>query len=246
MVIDVESAVCSPTRSAVRCSARRTRVRCHRVRRLRDHAPHRLEVRGAGTRKREVDDGAGPAAREVADRADVAVGDDVESAVDAAEAGEAHRDVLDHPCHAADQHRVADVVLVLHRHEDAREVVAHDLLGAEAQCGADDGRAGQERRQVDAEHPEHDGAGDDEHEEPPDVCRPRPTWWRRVPRPSPTRTGWPPGWPPVRGRGGSPWSPSGRRRAPTTTTTRMPSGRTMRSVTVEAVSGLTPSLVSRW
>ncbi len=31
-----------------------------------------------------------------------------------------------------------------------------------------------------------------------------------------------------------------------TTTSRMPSGRTIRSVTVDAVSGLTPSLVSRW
>ena len=31
-----------------------------------------------------------------------------------------------------------------------------------------------------------------------------------------------------------------------TTTSRMLSGRTMRSVTVDAVSGLTPSLVSRW
>ena len=30
------------------------------------------------------------------------------------------------------------------------------------------------------------------------------------------------------------------------TTSRMASGRTIRSVTVEAVSGLTPSLVSRW
>ena len=31
-----------------------------------------------------------------------------------------------------------------------------------------------------------------------------------------------------------------------TTTSRMLSGRTIRSVTVEAVSGLTPTLVSRW
>ena len=32
----------------------------------------------------------------------------------------------------------------------------------------------------------------------------------------------------------------------TTTTKMMPSGRMMRSVTVDAVSGLTPSLVRRW
>ena len=32
----------------------------------------------------------------------------------------------------------------------------------------------------------------------------------------------------------------------TTTTMRMLSGRTIRSVTVDAVSGLTPTLVSRW
>ncbi len=134
-----------------------------------DGGAHPLEVGGGRAGEREVDDGAGPTARQVADQADVAVGDDVGGAVDAAEAGEAHRHVLDDTGHTADGHRVADVVLVLHRHEDAREVVAHDLLCAEPEGGADDGGAGQERGEVDAEHAEHDGARHDEDEEAPDV-----------------------------------------------------------------------------
>ena len=118
-----------------RCSARRIRVcsatSCAASSITRAHG---VEVGGGGTGKGEVDDGAGPTAREVADQADVTVGDDVDGAVDTAEAGQAHRHVLDDTGDAADGHRVADVVLVLHRHEDAREVVAHDLLRAEARA----------------------------------------------------------------------------------------------------------------
>ena len=130
---------------------------------------HRVEVGAPAAREGQVDDGVGPAAREVAEQADVAVGDDVERAVDRPEPGEPHGHVLDDARHAADGDGVADVVLVLHGHEDAREVVADDLLRAEAEGGADDGGAGQQRGQVDAEHAEHDGAGHDEDEEAPDV-----------------------------------------------------------------------------
>ncbi len=71
--------------------------------RLFDHSPDRLEVGGGGARQRQVHDGACPAARQVPDQSDVAVGDDVDGAVDAAEAGEAHGDVLDDTGHAADR-----------------------------------------------------------------------------------------------------------------------------------------------
>ena len=170
MVIVVASAHCKPTRTggSVQCPAKAGLVATSCAA-SRDHAAHPVEVGGGRAGQGEVDDGARPAARQVADEADVAVGDDEDGAVDAAEAGEAHGDLLDHPRHAADRDRIADVVLVLHRHEDAREVVAHDLLRTEAQGGADDRRAGQQGRQVDAEHPEHDGARHDEDEEAPHV-----------------------------------------------------------------------------
>ena len=132
-VIVVESADCNPTTvgGSVHVVGER-RARGDLVRRGPDHAAHRLQVCRTGTGQGEVDDGAGPAARQVADESDVAIGDHEDGAVDAAETGEAHGDLFDHTGHATDRDGVADVVLILHRHEDAREVVAHDLLRAEA------------------------------------------------------------------------------------------------------------------
>ena len=76
-------------------------ARRHLVCRRADHGAQPFQVGGAGTGQGEVDDGAGPAPREVADEADVAVGDDEDGAVDAAEAGQAHGDLLDHAGHPA-------------------------------------------------------------------------------------------------------------------------------------------------
>ena len=50
---------------------------------------------------------------------------------------------------------VADAVLVLDEHEDAREEVAHEGLGAEADRDADDPDADPDRREVHAELVEH-------------------------------------------------------------------------------------------
>src|SRR5690606_441315 len=61
----------------------------------------------------DVDDGAGPGLGQVADLGDLAVGDDVDDAVDVAEDGGAEGDLLDHPVDVADADHVADAELSL-------------------------------------------------------------------------------------------------------------------------------------
>ena len=170
MVIVVASALKRPTSlgGSVLCPANSGQGR-HPVRRFFDHLANPIEVGRRTPRQDQIHDGASPAREQVADQADVAVGNGVDGAVDTPKAGQAHRDFLDDASDATDGDGVPDVVLVLHRHDDAGEVVAHDLLSPEAQGGADDGGAGQQGGQIDAQHAEHDPARHDEDEEPPHV-----------------------------------------------------------------------------
>ena len=55
------------------------------------------------------------------------------------------------PMTGADVDEVADPVLVLDDHEDARQVVLDERLRAEAEGDADDAGAGEQRADVDAE-----------------------------------------------------------------------------------------------
>ena len=81
----------------------------------------------------------------IGELADVAVGNGVDGPVHGAHTRDAEGEVLDHAADRADRDAVADAVLVLEREEEAGEIVAHDELGAEAEGGADDRGAGQQR-----------------------------------------------------------------------------------------------------
>ena len=64
----------------------------------------------------------------------------------------AQRHALDRAGDAANPHRVADLVLVLHEDEEAVDDVVDQGLRAEADGEPGDAGAGQQRRHVDAQH----------------------------------------------------------------------------------------------
>ena len=70
---------------------------------------------------------------------------------DVAQPGRAQADGFDDACGLAEVDDVADAVLVLDEHEDARQEVLHEALRPEADGDADDAGAGDDRTEVDAE-----------------------------------------------------------------------------------------------
>lgn len=101
------------------------------------------------------------AARAVDDQPDFAVRDEVEIAVEVAQAHVAQRDLLNGAAPAGDVDHVAVPDLVLEQQEKAGEVVLDQALGAEADGNAGDARGGEDRQHRDAQLAEHQGAGDD-------------------------------------------------------------------------------------
>src|SRR2546429_7032314 len=85
----------------------------------------------------------------VPDPANVAVRDEPQGAVAAAQPGDTQADFFHHAAGvrrlAADGDVVADAVLVLGQDEEAGEKVLHQRLGAEAECDPDDARPSDER-----------------------------------------------------------------------------------------------------
>ena len=102
---------------------------------------------GAGV-DRDLEGGDGVVAGEVGDGGDLAVGDDVESAVGVAEGGAAEGKVFDGAFEAGEIDELADVVLVFNEDEDSIEHVFEDRLSAQADahandaCGGEDGLVG--------------------------------------------------------------------------------------------------------
>ena len=74
---------------------------------------------------------------------------------DVAQPRDAQADGLDRAGGLAEVDRVADAVLVLEDHEDARQEVLDQVLGAEAQGDAGDAGTGEQRRDRQAEHAQH-------------------------------------------------------------------------------------------
>ena len=109
---------------------------------------------------RVVDDGAGPALRLVAHGLDGAVPDVPDHPVDIPQPGGEQRHRLHRAGGDPGVDRVAHPVVVLDQHQQARQVVTHQVLRAEAEGHAEHGGAGQQRGQVEAEDAE-DGEGRD-------------------------------------------------------------------------------------
>jgi len=105
---------------------------------------------GAGV-DAEVEGGDGEVTGEVGDGGDLAVGDDVESAVAVAQGGAAEAHVLDGAAETGELDGLADVVLVFDEDEDAVEHVFEDALGTEADADAEDAGGGEQRGEVDLE-----------------------------------------------------------------------------------------------
>ena len=82
----------------------------------------------------DVDDGARPLLRLVADAVDLAVGDVPHHTVDVAQPRRAQAHALDGAGRDAGVDHVADAVLVLDEHEQPGEEVAHQRLRAEARA----------------------------------------------------------------------------------------------------------------
>ena len=118
---------------------------------------------GAGV-DADLEGGDGVVAGEVGDGGDLAVGDDVESAVGVAEGGAAEGEVFDGAFEAGDVDDLADVVLVFDEDQDAVEHVLEDALRAEADGDAENTGGGQQRLVGDAEEVE-DLEEDDEAED---------------------------------------------------------------------------------
>src|SRR5690606_24498389 len=138
------------------------------------HAPQDVgdPVGVFAVRHAHVEDVERELAGHVRHRRDRAVGKDVDGAVEAAQDGRAQIDLLDESTRSVDDDHVAHAQLVLHEHEESADDVAHEVLRAEAHGQADDARAGQNRRHVEADfaqdHDERDrpdghadGAADD-------------------------------------------------------------------------------------
>ena len=107
---------------------------------------------------------AGPAAAAVDHDPQLAVGHEVDVAVEVAQAGAAHRDALHGRGLAVHLDDVADRELVLGQDEDAGNDVPHHGLGAEAEGDPGDARAGEQRPHVppeDDEHVDQSAEGDD-------------------------------------------------------------------------------------
>jgi len=92
----------------------------------------------------DVEGGDGVVAGEIGDGSDLAVGDDVESAVGIAEGGAAEGEVFYGAFQARDGDDLAYVVLVFYEDEDSVEHVLEDGLGAEADADADDAGGGED------------------------------------------------------------------------------------------------------
>ena len=75
------------------------------------------------------------------------------------------REVFHRSRQARHGHEIADLHCVFEQEEDAGDEVLHELLGAETDRDADDARAGQQRRNVDADCAEHSEPrnGEDRH-----------------------------------------------------------------------------------
>ena len=98
---------------------------------------------------------------------DLAEGDRVDLSEVMAQPQRTDRDPLDGSLRRADVDVLADAEGVVDQEEDARDDVADQRLGAEADGDADDAGTGQQRADVDAErrdddHADHDDEGDEE------------------------------------------------------------------------------------
>src|SRR6266496_5015525 len=104
-----------------------------------------------GEAHRDVDDHRRPALALVANPDDLAVADVPDDALPVADRGDPQADRLDRAAGRAEVHHVADPVLVLQQHEQPGDEVLDEVLGPEADGEPGDARAGQHRRQVDAQ-----------------------------------------------------------------------------------------------
>lgn len=124
----------------------------------------------------DVEGSKGVVARKVGDAGDLTVGDDIESAVAVAKAGEPQGQVFNRALQPGDLDHLADVVLVFDQDEDAVEHVLEDGLRAKTDADSDDACRGQQRRQIDIEDRQHMQKNDESNQavrRGPDDCRRR-------------------------------------------------------------------------
>ena len=117
-------------------------------------------------RHADVDDGARPPLRHVADPGHLTVAHVPQRAVDVAHLGDTHTHVFDHTARETEIHHIADADLVLGHEEHAVEHVLDDVLGAETETSADrSGQEGQraEQTRIERVHDEHDRDHDQHH-----------------------------------------------------------------------------------
>ena len=102
-------------------------------------------------------------ARLVRRDANLAVRHDVEGAIEVAQLGAAQAEVLDRPRDLADLEHIADVVMVLEQDDEARQVVAHEVLAGKGNRRQYDAEPGDDRSEIeDRQDEDHDEDGDHE------------------------------------------------------------------------------------
>src|SRR6478672_7179599 len=117
----------------------------------------------------DVDRDPPPGARQVGDLGDLAIRDDVQRAGGVPQVDEAQGDVLDGALDGTDANDVAERELMLELEEEAGNEVAHEALRPERDSEADDPRAGEQRRDVEAELPQNQQQRDDDEHGTTDV-----------------------------------------------------------------------------